>query len=167
MSTLQFRSPASVKFDFDDWLQAPAMIAHLINPSGGSNAEAALRSHLRLSHGFDLASVDRGKGRRTTLVRGTLWKPVGESAGSQLATVHVPFAVEGEVTRGPAGEIRDVRFNEPEATDLTAAASMVRSLARHGQIRESSQQPTDSTTHDIETDDQGRRRLIRKRFQAI
>jgi FMN phosphatase YigB (HAD superfamily) len=43
MSALQFRSDASTTFDFDDWLQAPAMVAHLIDAGGGSNAEDAPR----------------------------------------------------------------------------------------------------------------------------
>jgi FMN phosphatase YigB (HAD superfamily) len=167
MSTLHFRSGESSGFDFDDWLQAPPMIAHLVDPTGGSNAEAALRGHLSLSHGFDLHTIDRPKRARATAVRGTLWKPVGSSAGKELANVHAPFTVEGEVTRGPAGEIRGVRFAEPASTDVTEAAALVRSLARHGQIRGSAPQPAGAATHDIETDDRGRRKLVRKRFRAI
>lgn len=33
MSTLNFRSGDSAEFDFDDWLQAPPMIAHVIDPA--------------------------------------------------------------------------------------------------------------------------------------
>jgi hypothetical protein len=165
MSTLHFRGGESA--GFDDWLQAPPMVAHLVDPAGGSNAEAALRGHLSLSHGFDMHSIDRSTRARTTAVRGTLWKPVGASAGDELANVHAPFTVEGEVTRGPAGEIRGVRLVEPASTDVTEAAALVRSLARHGQIRGSDPQTTGAATHDIETDDQGRRKLVRKRFRAI
>jgi hypothetical protein len=167
MHTLQFRSGESAEFDFDDWLQAPPMIAHLVDPAGGSNAEAALGGHLRLSHGFALHTLDRSKRAGATAVRGILWRPVGASAGDDLADVHAPFTVEGEVTRGPAGEIRGVRLAEPTSTDVTEAASLVRSLARHGQIQGSAAVPASAATHDIETDDQGRRKLVRKRFRAI
>jgi hypothetical protein len=167
MSTLHFRSGGSPEFDFDDWRQAPPMVAHLVDPAGGANAEAAIRGHLSQSHGFELHTIDRSKRARATIVRGTMWKPVGASAGDDLADVHVPFTVEGEVTRGPAGEIRGVRLAEPASTDVTEAAALVRSLARHGQLRGSAPQPFGAATHDIETDDQGRRKLVRKRFRAI
>ncbi len=167
MSALQFRSSASTTFDFDDWLQAPAMVAHLIDAAGGSNAEVAIRDHLSHSHDFDLQAVEGPERGATTTVRGTLWRPVGKSAGDELADVRAPFSVEGEVTRGPAGQIRAVRLAEPTSTDVTEAASLVRSLARHGQIRGSGPQRAGAATHDIETDDQGRRKLVRKRFRAI
>jgi hypothetical protein len=129
------------------------MIAHLIDPSGGSNAEAALRGHLSLSHGFDLQTIDRSKkGAGETAVRGTLWKPVGASAGDELANVHAPFAVEGEVTRGPTGEIRGVRLAEPAPEEVTEAAALVRSPRATASSRGGS--PADAATHDIETDDQ-------------
>jgi hypothetical protein len=105
---------------------------------------------LSLSHGFDLQTIDRSKkGAGETAVRGTLWKPVGASAGDELANVHAPFTVEGEVTRGPTGEIRGVRLAEPAPEEVTEAAALVRSLARHGQIRGSAPQPADAATHDI------------------
>src|SRR5207245_2739019 len=94
MSALQFRSGASTSFDFDDWLQAPAMVAHLIDAPGGSNADAALRHHLSHAHGFDLQAVEGPEHSKTTTVRGMLWKPVGQSAGAELADVHAPFPVD-------------------------------------------------------------------------
>jgi hypothetical protein len=167
MKTLHFRSGGSSELNFGDWLQAPLMIAHLVDPAGVSNAEAALRRFLSASHGFDLHAIDRSKNARATTVRGTLWKPVGKSAGDELANVHAPFAVEGEVTRGPAGAVRAVRFGEPALAEVTEAASLVRSLAQHGQIQGSSQKPSGAATHDIETDGEGRRKLVRKRFRAF
>ena len=168
MHALQFRSSTTTTFDFDDWLQAPAMVAHLVDPAGGANAEAALRQHLRVAHGFDLQALDRtDETRKTTKVHGTLWKPVGESAGKELADVRAPFTLDGDVTRGPSGEVQAVRFAEPAPDEVTEAASFLRSLARHGQVEGSSPQPGQAATHDIETDDQGRRKLVRKRFRAI
>jgi hypothetical protein len=167
MSALQFRSSASTRFDFEDWREAPTMVAHLINAAGGSNAEAALRDHLRHAHGFELQAIDEPRSGGTTTVRGTLWKPVGKSAGDGLADVHAPFPVEGRVTRGPEGQIRAVRLTEPASAEVQEAASLVRSLARHGQLRGAGSSGAKAATHDIETDDQGRRKLVRKRFRAI
>ena len=168
MSALQFRSAGSPHFDFDDWLQAPALVAHLIEPHGGVNTETALRRQLSAAHGFDLHGVDHSEATGSEKVRGTLWKPVGGAAGNAFEDVHVPFSVEGEVVRGPGGDIRSVHFKEPAAGEIDDAAALVRSLARHGQVRGGSPSPLgDVATHDIETDAQGRRKLVRKRFRAI
>jgi hypothetical protein len=169
MSALQFRSGAPASFAFDDWLQAPPMVAHLLGAASGPNAEAALRHHLSHAHGFDLHAVEGPHRGTKTSVRGTVWKPVGKSAGDALADVHAPFPVEGEVTRGPAGQIRSVRLGEPAPSEVTEAAALVRSLARHGQIEGSGPRRvgTSASTHEIETDDRGRRTLVRKRFRAI
>lgn len=166
MSALRYRSPGSGAFEFDDWLQAPAMVAHLLGAAGGPNAEAALRHHLSHSHGFDVQAVEGGRRGSTTTVRGTLWKAVGPSAGHELEDVHVPFPVEGEVTLGPGGQVRSVRLAEPAEPDVLEAAALVRSLARHGQLRGSGGR-AGAATHDLETDDRGRRKLVRKRFRAI
>jgi hypothetical protein len=167
MSALQFRSESSPEFDFEDWLQAPPMIAHLVTQKGGANSETALSAHLRLAHGFDMQAADQSKSAHMANVRGTIWKPLGEAAGGDLANVHMPFAVDGKVTRGPAGDIRKVTLTEPTAGDVNEAAVLARSLAQHGQIEGWPAGPGGAATHRIETDDQGRRKLVRKRFRAV
>jgi hypothetical protein len=168
MRALQFRLADSPEFDFDDWLQAPPMIAHLVDPTGGPSGEAALRGYLRVAHTFDLHEIHRSKRTAATTVGGTLWRPVGERAGGDLADVQVPFTVEGVVERGAAGEITEVRFAEPEAAAVAEAASFVRSLSRHGEIGDSARERAPrAATHVIETDDHGRRRLLRKRFRTL
>ncbi len=174
MHALEFRSATStppVSFDFDDWQQAPAMVAHVLEPGGGMNEEAALRDHLRAKHAFDLSLSER-TGSRTTKVSGTLWAPVGVAAGD-AAHVHAPFAVEGEITRGPKGQLSEVRLRQPSPSEIDEAAAFIRTLAQRGQLRGPSG-PTvtdrtvgDETTYHVETDDQGRQKLIRKRIRAV
>jgi hypothetical protein len=171
MHALQFRSAGAASFDFDDWLQAPAMIAHVMGPGGGVNEEAAIRDHLRATRGFDLSLVERS-GSKTAKVSGTLWAPVNVSAGG-AANIHAPFTADGEVTRGPRGQISDVRLREPSPSEIDEAAAFVRSLAQRGQLRGPAGLSAtdggigDETTHHIETDEQGRQKLIRKRFRAV
>lgn len=168
MRALQFRSGASTEFDFDDWLQAPAMIAHMVGGADSRNTEAAIRGFLNIAHAFDLDTIDGPQpGSATTSVRGTLWKSIGASRGNEVDAVLAPFPGTGEVTRGPAGEIRTVRLTEPASHDAAEALSFVRSLTQHGQIEGSSGPLGDQSTHAIEIDDQGRRKLVRKRFRAI
>lgn len=168
MSTLRFRSGAAAPFDFEDWIQAPAMVAHLVDPVGGTNMEILLRSHLSIAHGFDVNAVEPSvTARGTTTVRGTLWKPLGASAPGGFQDVYVPFSVEGSVTRGPAGAIHSVTFAEPAPHEAAEAASFVRGLVHNHQTSESTGPPGGTSTHAIETDAQGRRKLVRKRFRAV
>jgi hypothetical protein len=166
MASLQFRSSASADFDFDDWLQAPPLIAHMVGGTDDRNTEAAMRRFLNINHAFDVNAIERSRTGGTTVhVRGTLWKPVGRLHGTE--EVLAPFPTKGDVTYGSAGEIRAVRFTEPDSSELADAASFVQSLTEHGQMEGSSGPLGDQSTHAIETDDQGRRRVVRKRFRTI
>lgn len=166
MGALLFHSAATGPFDFDDWLQAPALIAHLVGGTAGPNAAAALRDHLRAAHGFDLAATSGPKGGPTKTVRGTLWRPVGGEGDT--AGLHAPFEVEGRVTYGRGGRIRSVHLDAPAPAAVREAGALVRSLAAHGQLATAGNAPrTGPTTHEIQTDAQGRRKLVRRRFRAF
>jgi len=164
MSALHFHRPASSATEFDEWRQAPALVARLVDGPAGPNVESAVRRYLDATHAFDVETISPPKRGRTLAVRGTLWKPVGAAGGKSLASVHVPFEVEGEVTLDDSGSVRSIHLDEPSPDEVGEAATLVKSLAKHGQLVESSDTPrTGPATHAIETDDQGRRRLVRKR----
>ncbi|HXI53713.1 MAG TPA: hypothetical protein VNH84_19500, partial [Candidatus Saccharimonadales bacterium] len=74
---------------------------------------------------------------------------------------------EGEVTRGARGQFRSKFLTRPSAEQVAEAASFVRSLARHGQIAGQTAKNPRGATHQIETDEKGNRRLVRKRFSVL
>lgn len=168
MPALRFHVPRSAPDEFDDWLQAPAMIARLIEPGGGPNTDAALQLQLRSSHLVHVEAIESPRSADApAVVRGTVWKPVGPDAGDDLADVCVAFPVEARVTRDASGYVNRVELDEPSPDALREAASYVRSLARHGQVQGLAQTAGRSATHAIETDAQGRRRLVRKGFSLL
>jgi hypothetical protein len=171
MAALQFRSAAAAG-DFDDWRQAPAMIAHLIEGAHGANTEMALRDHLEAAHGFEARAFQPAGGvagapSSPTTVTGTAWVPLGDASDPAGRGLHAPFPSEATVDRGPQGEIREIRITPPPASAVAEASAFARSLGHHGQLEGPPGPLGRTATHDIETDAQGRRRLVRKRVRAL
>ena len=166
MATLQFRSQESAVYDFDDWADAPMLIANLVGPKQFANVEAAVKSHLAATRGVTVQSVRPSVTPGAIHVTAQVWKPITVPDDDELRGVCVPFSVEGEVHRGDRGEVTSVALGEPSAEELEEAASYVRSLAVHGQIGGHTRTRGARATHRIETDAQGNRRLVRTRFSA-
>jgi hypothetical protein len=166
MHALRFRSAGSSKFDFDDWSEAPALIANLVAPHQLTNTHAAIKTHLA-TQGVDLLETTPAKLPDTMKFTGQVWRRVSVPGFENLQDVQVAIPVEGEVTRGPKGEFRLGTVTRPSAGQVSEATSFVRSLARHGQIAGQATKGATGTTHQIETDDKGNRRLVRKRFSAL
>jgi hypothetical protein len=171
MQALQFQS-ADAAGDFDDWRQAPPMIAHLIDGAHGPNTEIALRHHLDTVLGFEAHSFRQERAAHagapsTTTVAGTVWAPIDAASDPALQGVHAPFPSEASVRRGPRGQILSVQITRPAADAVAEASTFARSLATHGQIDGPPGPIGRTATHDIETDAQGRRRLVRKRVRAF
>jgi hypothetical protein len=165
MKALQFRSAASSQFDFDDWAEAPALIANLVAPHQIANTQAAIKAHLA-AKGVDLVHAEPAGSDRMT-VSGQVWLPISVPGLEDLQHVHVAIPVQGEVTRGPKGEMRSDVPTKPSDEQIAEATSYVRSLATHGQIAGHAAKHPQGATHAIETDQQGNRRLVRKRFSAV
>ena len=165
MRTLLFREPGATRFDFDDWSQAPLLIAHLIET--GANGEAAVKAYLSEVRGLDDVSVEPTAKPDTFTMRGRVWRPISGPGLGEFEGVHVSFPVEGNFTRGSHGSVEDLRIGEPSTEQLAEAATFVRSLVRNKQIGPASGSRVPRPTHEVTVDEQGRRRLVRKRFTAL
>jgi hypothetical protein len=165
MGTLQFRSGGSSQFSFDDWAEAPALIANLVAPHQESNTQAAIKAHLA-TKGIDMLASEQAGGPDEMTFSGQIWSPISVPGFDDLKDVHVAIPVEGKVTRGRKGEVRSVA-KQPSAEQVEEVSSFVRSLAQHGQIAGHAGKDAKGTTHQIETDKKGTRRLVRKRYSAL
>lgn len=165
MQALQFGTRSGPGYDFHDWCQLPGMVAHLIEGTPGANTRAALRWFLHTTHAFDAETIEAQMHGRRLAVHGTLWTPV-ETPAQGGERLHLPFPTSGIVTCGEKGEFSSVRIAAPGATEVAEAQNFVRSLTRHGQLR-GARGPLEAATHAIEVDDQGRRKLVRRRFSAV
>jgi hypothetical protein len=168
MRALQFRSDDAAGFDFDDWRQAPSMVAVMIDGGIGPNVEAAVRRFLDVGHAFDADTITPGQeasGVTSLGLSGTLWKPI--DAMDLADPLLVPVPARGEAIVGFDGRIQRVSLEGTVEGDAEQATSFARSLARHGQVEGSPGPLRNQETHAIAVDDQGRKKLVRKRFRAF
>jgi hypothetical protein len=164
MHTLRFRSGQNHVFDFDDWSQAPALIAHLVDSAHEVNTHAAIRTYLG-ARGVELSNIEDADTTDSFNVSAQVWSPVTVKGAAGDDVLHVAVPVHGEVTRGPNGELHN-NVSAPTDEEISEATSFVSSLATHGQIASPDGTRSSDATHDVVVD-AGRRRLVRKRFHAL
>jgi hypothetical protein len=166
MQALQFRAPGSTHFDFDDWSQAPALLAHMVAPQNFENVHAALKPHLA-AKGIDVLSAQPAKAAGKIQVTGQVWQQVSVPGFDDLKSLHVAVPVTGQIRRGKKGEFRPAPAMKPSPEHIAEAISFVQSLAKQGQIGGRAGKPALQSTHAIETDEQGNKKLVRRRFTAF
>ena len=164
MQTLRFRASGSTSFDFGNWSQAPALIAHLLAPHQETNLHAVVKAHLA-AKGMELSDLARAGSASTFKASGQMWCPVSVPGGA-MHTIHVAVPVAGQVTQGPKGELRS-SVRRPTGEQIAEATAFAGSLAAHGQIALDGAAPGAGVTHEIAVDPTGQRRLTRKRFTAL
>ena len=157
MTALQFG------VDFHDWSEAPALIAHQVDPANFANTESALKAHLG-AKGVEVVSTSPGPGGKIQ-VAGHVWQPVSVPGHEDLKDIQVAVPVEGQVKTGAKGFTTAADALRPTPENVDEATQFVRSLAEQGQIadRPGAFRPS----HAIETDAEGNRKLVRKRFSAL
>jgi hypothetical protein len=165
MATLQFRAQGAAEFDFDDWSRASALIAHLVDPEQPDNLRGAVQAHLA-AQGIETVDAQTMGTSGKVHVTGQVWHKLSVPGHPELNDLHVAVPVQGELTRGRKGELAGKLPTQPDKEQLDEVGSYVRSLAAHGQIATGVGGPS-RATHAIETDDQGRRKLVRRRFSAV
>ena len=165
MATLQFKAPAAAEFDFDDWSKAPALIAHLVAPEQPDNLRGAVQAHLA-AQGVETVNAQAVNTSGKVQVTGQVWHKLSVPGRPDLGDLHVAVPVQGELTRGRNGDLAGKLPTQIDKEQLDELGSYVRSLAAHGQIETGAGEPA-RATHAIETDDQGRRKLVRRRFNAL
>src|SRR5262245_31007315 len=161
MKALLFRSAASSQFDFDDWAEAPVLIANLVAPHQIANTQAAVKAHLA-AQGINLLQSEPGDSPGTLRFSGQIWSPISVPGFKDLENVQVEIPIKGEIRLGPKGEVGSVTPTQPSSEMIAEVTSYVHSLATHGRIASDPAKRGPGTTHTIETDEKGNRRLVRQ-----
>lgn len=154
--------------DFADWADAPLLVAKMLDSNGMKNVEAALRLYLAARENMDLVSLTTSANPDTLLGKVSAWHAITNEKLKGLSGVNVKLPAEIRVQLDASGKVKTVDRAEPTPTDKEEAAHFVESLVTHGQIAsESEVPPPRGATHQINTDSEGRRYLVRKRFTAL
>lgn len=159
MTTLLFDGSGTGRGDFQDWSQAPLLVARLLSPGSHRNLELALGNYLASVHALETTSMDRPSADGRIHCRAKQWWP--------LETVHVRVPVDVDVRLDSRGKASAVEIRPPEPDTVAEAAGFVQTLEAHHQLFDGSGPFPAGATHQVETDAEGRRLLKRKRFSAL
>lgn len=152
-------APVPNVLQFDDEAELPLLVAARVAAAGSANLTAALRYYLNNRRAFELSAVVSATSERVDF-QGVAWRAVTGEELFDLSGVLVPLPVVGFVTLRADGGVVTVTVSEPAADAMTEARNFVASLVHHGQV---SAHTTGRRTHEIITDAQGQRRLMRVR----
>jgi FMN phosphatase YigB (HAD superfamily) len=158
MQALRFGARSEPGTDFDDWSQVPALVETRIGAQITTNLEAAVQARMSAA-GMEVGQLELGSAAGPWTVSGRRLHPVELP---EFGTVHVAVPVSGRVTRSAAGELS---LPPLDAEAVRETEQFARSLVSHGQVGE--RRDRRGATHAIETDAEGRKILVRKRFSAV
>lgn len=159
IKTLHFGSSG----DFSDWSEAPLLIAGLIAPESDLNLQLALNVRLAVTHELSGVMVLGKEDDRKIHSQAQQWVSVSQPGEENLAA-QLPGEVDIELDA--KGRIRSVEIGQPDAEMLEEFRGYAEALTTNRQLSRGGAAAR-GATHKIETDAQGRRRLVRKRFSAI
>jgi hypothetical protein len=167
MTALRFNPAGPEEGDFQDWSEAPLLIARAIAPDSFFDTQLALKLRLSTAYEMELVTIDRDSTKDHILGRAKAWHPVTVATAGRSESVLVPIPVNVEIEMDEKGRIRSVESDKPDPEALAESAHFIKSLREHDQIASEHSEPTPSQTHQEVTDKKGRKRLKRKRFTAL
>jgi hypothetical protein len=151
----------------DDWAEAPLLIARLVNPASTFNMSLALQLPLAATYDVQLIRVNDAQSRNVVHALGKKLFPVPlKKRRGATETIEVPFTVQLDISFDKRGKILTVKTDEPTAEAIAESADYVETLEANKQISYGEANPKGSETHELKTDEKGRKVLMRKRFIA-
>jgi FMN phosphatase YigB (HAD superfamily) len=167
MHALHFAGPGGGDGDFTDWAEAPLLVARLVAPDSDADLEAALNVYLGATRGLTVTAIRREPGGQTVHAQAQVWHPLADAKLGALSGVHVELPADVEIRLDERGRVRSLRTGRPPAEAVREAAAHVGTLLANRQVHLAPGPLAPGTTHQVEVDAEGRRRLTRKRFSAV
>jgi beta-phosphoglucomutase-like phosphatase (HAD superfamily) len=167
MQVLRFGPPDAPGVDFSDWSEAPLLVARRVAPADDRDLELALNTRLAVTHRLQVSALTRRPGSNTVHAQTTTWCPLSGPRLGALGGVHVQLPVPAEIRLDSQGRVASVKTGEPSGESMHEAADYVRTLAANNQVGLQPGSLPPGATHQVETDDRGRRYLKRTRFSAL
>jgi hypothetical protein len=165
---VRFGIGPGIKPAFSDWADAPAVIASLVHPGGPHNqvaaTEAALAGRYHLfgfrPTGTGGAGAGQVKGQANQLVK------LDDPKLGALDGVYVELPGDVTVSLGADNRVSGVVATPPGTDEVADAVNYVTGLVKNGQVAMPGQ-PTSGTTHAVEQDADGQKRLVRRGYSAV
>jgi len=166
ITPVRFGPAVSGMAGFENWADAPAVIAGLVSPGHAGNLSAAAAAALATRHGLvgftATATVGRSiHGRANQLVQ------LKDPRLGSLNGIYVERPSEVTVDFGPDGRVAEVVATVPNPDEVADAVNFVSSLIKSGRLAVPGQPaPSFGVTHVVESDSEGRPRLVRQRYSG-
>ena len=140
------------------------MINTLVAPSNPENQAAVTAATLAKRDLFGFTPT-RSSGR-TICGRATQLVQLDDTGLGPLNGVYIEQPTDVTVEMASDGRIAEVAACPPEPEEVADALNFVRSLAKSGKIEAPGIEGSQGTTHRVERDSAGRKRLVRLRYSA-
>jgi hypothetical protein len=144
----------------DDEAEVPLLVAARIGAA--ENLAGALAFYLKQRHGVESSTVVSASAERIEF-RAVAWRQIEGEELADLSGVWVPVPVAGCVTLREDGGVSAVTGAEPAPEDIAEAKNFALSLVRHGQVHTHMPGQRTRASHEVVTNAQGMRRLVRAR----
>jgi hypothetical protein len=166
--TLQFggfKTRAVAGSDFNDWIDAPGLIARHLNSKKPGNLATALKAWLAVRFPtLKEPRVQSSNQADTWIVRGQESVPLNDPSLGELDGVFVPMGTQFEVNADRDGKFIATEAEQNEKETIEEMAHSVRSLISNGQVAGTKMKSPRVATHQVVTDAEGRRYLERILF---
>ena len=166
LEALRFGLPGTPGVDFDDWSDAPLLVAHRVAPNDDHNLLLALNVRVARD-GRRLSAIERRLPGGRIRVRETRQLLVPDPRAGTQSSIAMEAPMSREIKLGPDGRVEAAGDGEQDAEALAEATHFVETLEANQQIAHEPGPLPAGATHQVETDEQGQRILKRKRFSAI
>jgi hypothetical protein len=166
MQTLRYGPSNSPGVDFGDWSEASLLIARLVNPNSDHNLLLALNVRLAVTNGVHVVSIDARLPDGLIEARTKRWSQLSTRSPDPIANLHVEVSMSQRIWLASDGRIRAIDADNSSPKEVEEATHYVRTLEANHQIAHEPGPLPPGTTHQVETDAEGRRILKRKRFSA-
>lgn len=166
MKTLHFSENES-EADFNDWSEAPLLIAQIVNPENINNLEKALRLRLSVEHDLEFIAINEKSADGTVRGRVKQWHAVPTLKLGTRRNPQVTFSEGVEIDMSPQGRILAVKTEHPGQEEIEEAAHYIKTLEDNKQIKRNGGSLSSGETHRETVNEKGEKRIKRERFSSI
>jgi FMN phosphatase YigB (HAD superfamily) len=168
MRVLRFGPADSPGADFNDWAEAPLLLAPVVAPGSSFNMKLALQLYLAAARRLELVSIDYAATPDTIEGRVKKSFPVTiQTRDGGTETIHTRLPVNVVVKLNRKGKVKSVKTGEPTGEELAESAHFVKTLEDNQQLSRGRGELMGRETHALETDEKGEKHLKHKRSTAV
>ena len=165
MPVLQFAPQNHQDEAFADWEEAALLVAQKVNPDNLVNKQKAL-NHVLARHEIELTHLKPQSARNRIFARALKWATVSLRQGEEVEDVGMPVPIEVEIELSEDGRLHSIMYDEPDTAARAEAQHYLNTLRDNDQLASGDEPDSSFKTHEIITNEEGRKHVTRKGFRT-